>query len=155
MEEVGQIARSAGAPPDSPGRLLALDLGGRRIGVAVCDELRITTRPLAMIERRSWKKLLQQVTEMVASFDAKGLVIGLPLHLDGAESEASQAVRDVAEKFERSLDIPIYLQDERLTTFAATADLKSAARPEGEIERQVDSEAAAIILRDFITRKQS
>jgi len=153
MEEVTQIATSADAPPDSPGRLLALDLGARRIGVAVSDELRITARPLIVIERQSWKKLLRQVTELVASFDARGLVIGLPLHMDGDESEASREVRDVAEKFGRSLDIPIYLQDERLTTFAASTDLKSPKRRADEIEHQVDSEAAAIILRDFITRK--
>jgi putative holliday junction resolvase len=155
MEEAGQIGTSASTPPDSQGRLLALDFGARRIGVAVSDELRITARPLAMIERRSWKQLLRQVTALVASFDARGLVIGLPLYMDGNESEASREVRDVAEKLGRSLAIPIYLQDERLTTLVATAELKSAVRREDEIEQKVDSEAAAIILRDFITRKQS
>ena len=144
-------ARSLG----SHGRLLALDLGAKRIGVAVSDELRITTRPLPAIKRRSWKDLLQQVARLVESFHAMGLVIGLPLRLDGDEGSAAKDARGIAEKFRRSLDVPIYLQDERLTTFAGKSDLRSAARNEREIKDEVDSEAATIILRDFIDRMQS
>jgi putative Holliday junction resolvase len=155
LEEPRQITASSPAPLDSPGRLLALDLGAKRIGVAVSDELQMTARPLPIIWRRSWKDLLRQVAALVESFEAKGLVIGLPLRLDGAESSAAESVRTVAEKFRRSLNLPIYLQDERLTTFAADADLKSAGLNEREIKREVDSEAAAIILRDFIDRIQS
>ena len=155
MEEPRQIAASSPAPLDSPGRLLALDLGAKRIGVAVSDELRVTTRPLPLILRRSWKDLLQQVAGLVQSFEAKGLVIGLPLRLDGDEGAAAESVRAVAEKFRRSLSVPIYLQDERLTTFAANSALKAAGLNESESRRQVDSEAAAIILRDFIDRNKS
>ena len=150
LEEPRQIAATLPAPLDSPGRLLALDLGAKRIGVAVSDELRVTTRPLPLILRRSWKDLLQQVAGLVQSFEAKGLVIGLPLRLDGGEGAAAESVRALAEKFQRSLSVPIYLQDERLTTFAANSDMKTAGRNESESRRQVDSEAAAIILRDFI-----
>ncbi|HSP62043.1 MAG TPA: Holliday junction resolvase RuvX, partial [Pyrinomonadaceae bacterium] len=116
LEEPLKIAVPSPSPLDSPGRLLALDLGAKRIGVAVSDELRITTRPLPMISRRSWKELLRQVAGLVESFEAKGLVIGLPLRLDGGEGTAAESVREVAEKFRRSLTVPIYLQDERLTT---------------------------------------
>ena len=155
LEEPRQITATSPAPLDSPGRLLALDLGAKRIGVAVSDELRVTTRPLPLILRRSWKDLLQQVAGLVQSFEAKGLVIGLPLRLDGDEGTAAESVREVAEKFRRSLSVPIYLQDERLTTFAANSDLKAAGMNESESRRQVDSEAAAIILRDFIDRSKS
>jgi len=155
LEEPRKMAASSRAPLDSPGRLLALDLGAKRIGVAVSDELRITVRPLPIIWRRSWKDLLRQVAGLVELFEAKGLVIGLPLRLDGAEGSAAESVRTLAEKFRRSLGVPIYLQDERLTTFAANSDLKSAGLDQGEIKREVDGEAAAIILRDFINRMQS
>ncbi len=155
LERVGKIPASSETPLDSPGRLLALDLGAKRIGVAVCDELRITARPLPMIWRRSWKELLRQVANLVESFAAKGLVIGLPLLVDGGEGSAAESVRTEAEKFRRSLGVPIYLQDERLTSFAANSDLKSAGLNESEIKREVDSEAAAIILRDFIDRTHS
>ena len=131
------------------GRLLALDLGTKRVGVAVSDELRITVNPLPPIERRSWKDLLRRVAATIQSYDARGLVIGLPLSLDGSEGPAARDARAVAEKFRRSLSIPVHMQDERLTTFAATAQLKTAGRSDQQIEREVDSEAAALILRDF------
>ena len=104
-----------------------------------------------MIERRSWKDLLRRVLALVETYDVKGLVIGLPLNLDGKEGQASKQARTIAEKFRLSLRVPVYLQDERLTTFAAKSALKSEGRSENEIQRAVDSEAAAIILRDFIT----
>ena len=134
--------------------MLALDIGTKRVGVAVCDELRITTRPLAPIERRSWKDLLRRVTGLIESYDAKGLVIGLPSRLDGTEGATAKAARSIAEKFQLSLEVPVHLQNESLTTFAAESQLKSAGRSEGEINRQIDSEAAAIILRDFINHQQ-
>src|SRR5205807_2930336 len=123
----------------------------KRIGVAVCDDLRISIRPLAMIERRSWKDLLRRVLALIETYDAKGLVIGLPLNLEGAEGQGSKEARTMADKFRLSLSVPVYLQDERLTTLAAESAMKSDGRSEPEVERQVDSEAAAIILRDFIT----
>ena len=138
--------------PDSAGRLLALDLGAKRVGVAVSDELRLTVKPLPAIERRSWKDLLRRVAAIIESYDARALVIGLPLSLDGTEGSAAQGARATAEKFQRSLRVPIYLQDERLTTLAATAQLKAAGRSAREIKREVDSESATVILGDFIAR---
>src|SRR5260370_41959385 len=81
------------------------------------------------------------------------MVIGLPLRLDGVEGEAAQDARALATKFQRSLDIPLYLQDERLTTFESASDLRSAARSENEIEAAIESESAALILRAFIVSK--
>jgi len=136
--------------PDSAGRLLALDLGLKRVGVAVSDELRITANPLPPIERRSWKDLLGRVAAIIQSYDARGLVIGLPLSLDGTEGSAADGALAIAIKFQRSLRIPVYLQDERLTTVTATAQLREAGRSAHEIRRQVDSESASLILSDFI-----
>src|SRR6267143_4574045 len=138
--------------PNTPGRLLALDLGSKRVGLAVSDELRITVNPLPAIERRSWKDLLRRVAAVIESYDARGLVIGLPLSLAGGEGPAAQDARATAEKFQRSLHVPVYLQDERLATVAATSELKAAGRSAREIKQQVDSESAAVILGDFIAR---
>ena len=143
---------SAGHDRTSSGRLLALDLGAKRVGVAVCDELRLTVRPLEMIERRSWKDLLHHVTERIDKLEARGLVIGLPLNMDGSEGGAAQEARKVADKFRQSLKLPVYLQDERLTTEEAKSRLRDTGSPR-EIDRQVDSESAAIILQDFIGRQ--
>ena len=137
-------------PPEPSGRLVALDLGAKRVGVAVSDELQIAVTPLPFIERRSWKDLLRRVAVIIEGYDARGLVIGLPLSLDGSDGEAAQEARRLAENFRRSLNVPVYLQDERLTTFAAGEKLKSEGVPSGEIENRVDSESAALILRDFI-----
>ena len=132
------------------GRLLALDLGARRVGIAVSDELRVTANPLPAIERRSWKDLLRRVAGIIEEYDAQALVIGLPLSLDGAEGSAAVEALATASKFRRSLDLPVYLQDERLTTVTATAQLKEAGHNAREVKELVDSESAAVILADFI-----
>jgi putative Holliday junction resolvase len=151
LAENEQVEGFLAGSTEPAGRLLAIDLGVKRIGAAVCDDLRISIRPLTMIERRSWKDLLRRVLALVETYDVKGLVIGLPLSLDGEEGQASREARTMADRFRLSLGVPVYLQDERLTTFAARSALKSEGRSENEIERAIDSEAAAIILRDFIT----
>jgi putative Holliday junction resolvase len=133
-----------------PGRLLALDLGARRVGLAVSDELRITVRPLPALRRTNWKQFVRDVAELCKRFDARGLVVGLPLRLDGFEGDAAREAKRVAHNLELSLGIPIYLQDERLTTHDATQNLRAAGVAEKRISARLDSEAAAIILRDFI-----
>ena len=150
MAEAETEPKTPEASEDFTGRLLAIDLGAKRVGVAVSDELRITIKPLPAIERRSWKDLLRRIVALVESFDARALVVGLPLRMDGGEGEAARDARTVARKFERSLGIPVVLQDERLTTFEAASELMSAARSEREIQAELDSAAAALILRDFI-----
>ena len=79
--------------PEPTGRLVALDLGTKRVGVAVSDELQITANPLPFIERRSWKDLLRRVAAIIEGYDARGLVIGLPLGLDGSDGDAAQDAR--------------------------------------------------------------
>lgn len=135
---------------DAPGRLLALDLGSKRVGVAISDELRITTTPLPFIPRRSWKDLLRRVAAIVETYDASTLVIGLPLNMDGTEGAAAAEAKRLAENFRRSLDIPVFLQDERLTSVAAAAALKAERLESNELDERIDSESAAIILGDFM-----
>ncbi len=137
------------------GRLLALDPGTKRCGIAITDELRITARPLEPIERRSWKKLLQAVKEIVEGFDAKALVIGLPLESDGSDGPMTIEARDIARKFGISLKIPVFLQDERLTSYEARSRIWKRGTPRSETVRLVDSEAAAVILGDFLDRVAS
>jgi putative holliday junction resolvase len=132
------------------GPVLALDLGQRRVGIAVSDSLKVSITRLSPLKRTNWKQLLQDVTDLIRRFDAKTLVIGLPLSLDGATGPAAIETERTAEKFARSLDLPVYLQDERLTSVEATERLHAAGHNLVEIERLVDSEAAAIILADFI-----
>ncbi len=138
--------------PDA-GRLLALDLGTKHIGVAVSDELQFAARPVSVIERKSWKKVLKRIVAYLDEFDAVGLVLGLPLNTDGSESEMSTEARRLARNFSLSVSVPVILQDERLTSYEAKGYLTKLGLSEKEIWDRVDSEAAAIILSDFLTRR--
>lgn len=137
------------------GRIVALDPGTKRIGVAVCDEQRVVTRPLPAIQRSSWKKLLLQVKDVVAEYDAVVLVVGLPYNFDGTDSEMTLFARDMARKFGLSMEIPVCLQDERATTYEARGRLWKAGLEGEEMRAVVDSEAATIILSDFLSRIRS
>lgn len=132
------------------GRLLALDLGMKRVGVAVSDELQFTVRPVCVLERLAWKKFLKQIIAFLDEFDAVGLVLGLPYNTDGSESEMSQEARRLARNFSLSINVPVFLQDERLTSYEAKGYLTKLGLSEKEIWERVDSEAAAIILSDFL-----
>ena len=136
----------------STGRIIAIDPGTKRCGLAICDELRVTTRPLPVIQRSSWKKLLEIVKQTVSEFDAVALVIGLPLESDGTESEMSAEARSMARKFALSLSIPVFLQDERVTSYEAKSRLWQRGVDLKQSRQLVDSEAAAIILADFLDR---
>jgi len=135
-----------------PGRLLAIDLGAKRVGIAVSDELRITVTALERLERRSWKELLSRVAAIIESYDARALIIGLPLNLDGTRGPAADEAVRIGENFRKSLDVPVFLQDERLTSLAAESEMKAQGLGDEKIRERVDSESAAIILRDFIDR---
>jgi putative Holliday junction resolvase len=132
------------------GRILALDIGTKRIGAATCDELRITVRPLPQIPRKSWKEWLLQVKQLVSELDAVALVLGLPLNMDGTESEMSLEVKRLARNFSLSLGIPVFLQDERLTSIEAEENLRDRKVPIANRKALIDSEAAAVILQDFL-----
>ena len=135
------------------GRLLSLDLGAKRVGVAVSDELQLTAKPLPPLGRTNWKTLLRQISDLRHSFDAQGVVIGLPLNMDGTEGFAAGEARRIARNLSLSLGVPVYLQDERLTSQAAEESLRDAGVSGAELTSRLDSEAAALILRDFLARK--
>lgn len=132
------------------GRILALDIGTKKIGVAVCDELQLTVRPLENITRKSWKELLKKIVSLIEEFDAAALVLGLPYNYDKSESEMSFEARRLARNFSLSLSIPVFLQDERLTSKSAQQFLYDEGFDEPEIRKQIDGVAATIILSDFL-----
>jgi putative Holliday junction resolvase len=142
-------------PLPESGRILSLDIGTNRVGVAVSDELRITIRALEFIERTSWKNLLIAVIRVISEFDAKAVVLGLPLRLDGTEGDASLRIRRLYKNFRASLKVPVFLQDERLTSRAATEKLRDEGYSEKETKRLVDGEAAVLILQEFLSRMGS
>lgn len=136
------------------GPILALDLGEKSVGAAISDERLVTTKRLPPLKRSSWKKLLQDVRHLVERFDAQTIVVGLPLRMDGTEGDAAKNVRRLTKNLARSVDLPVYLQDERLTSFDALANLKAEGVKPDEIPSVIDGEAAATILRDFLDTNQ-
>ena len=137
------------------GPVLALDLGEKLVGAAVSDERLVTTKRLQPLKRSNWKKLLQDVRHLLERFDAKTIVVGLPLRMDGTEGEAAENVRRLALNLAKSVPQPVYLQDERLTSLAAIENLKAEGLTAAEIPALVDGEAAAIILQDFLSIDQN
>ncbi len=137
------------------GRVVALDLGKKRIGVAVCDEMQMTIRPVRVFTRETEEKLLAEVEKITDEFDASALVIGLPLNFDGTESSGATHSRELAAKLSQTLSIPIFLQDERLTSREAEEILRERGiHDRNEIKKRVDMEAAVIILRDFLEQQK-
>lgn len=136
------------------GPILALDLGQKRVGVAASDSMLISITKLPPLTRSNWKQLLSDVGELVRRLDARTLVIGLPLSLDGAKGPAALEAEYTAGKFAQSLKIPVYLQDERLSSVEAEEQLRAAGKTALETRDLIDCQAAAIILMDFITGGQ-
>ena len=136
------------------GPILALDLGEKLVGAAISDERLITTKRLPPLKRSNWKRLLQDVRRLLEGFDAKTIVVGLPLSMDGSEGDAARNVRRIVLNLAKSVQQPVYLQDERLTSRAAIENLiAEGVKPEA-IPAVIDGEAAATILRDFLVTDQ-
>src|SRR4026207_1772774 len=114
--------RNAMEAPRAP--IIALDLGEKRVGVAVSDALGISIKRLEPLPRTNWKQLLRDVDDLVRLFDAQTVVIGLPLRLDGFAGDAALGVQSAALKFARSLKVPVYLQNESLSSVAAEENLR-------------------------------
>jgi putative Holliday junction resolvase len=133
------------------GRVLAIDIGSKRVGLAVSDEMRLSVRTLPALPRTPWKRLVGSLADLCQKFDVRSIVLGLPLRLDGSEGDAALEARRIARNLELSLKLPLFLQNESLTSKAAEAALRVRGLGDEEIASKVDSEAASIILGDFLT----
>lgn len=133
-----------------PGRILALDYGTKRIGVALSDELGWTAQPLETFERRTLDRDVVHIAALVESHSVERVVLGLPLQLDGREGPAVQAMREFTDKLEASLPVPVVLWDERMTTKAAEELLIAADVSRKKRKGIVDRIAAAILLRSYL-----
>ena len=136
------------------GRVLAIDIGSKRVGLAISDEMRLSVRTLPALPRTSWKRLLGSLADLCEKFDVRSIVLGLPLRLDGSEGDAALEARRVGRNLELSLKLPLFLQDERLTSKTAESSLRSRGLDVSEVAERVDSEAALIILSDFIASQK-
>jgi putative Holliday junction resolvase len=137
-------------------RYLGLDVGNRRIGVAVSDELGLTAQPVMTLERRrSRREDLRSLARLCRRFGVAGIVVGNPLHLDGGASAQAAKTQAFAAELGELTGLPIHMRDERLTTEAAHQILYEAGRKRQEHKRVVDQVAAVMILQGFLDEKGS
>ncbi|HET6467095.1 MAG TPA: Holliday junction resolvase RuvX [Geminicoccaceae bacterium] len=135
-------------PPS--GSLLALDLSKRRIGLAGTDAGRSLVTPLHTLERARWVRDLARLQAVIRERQVVGLVVGWPLNMNGSAGPACQAVLATARKLEATLNLPILLQDERLTTSAVAFAIEEGRWPRPKRGEPVDHLAAAVILEDAL-----
>jgi putative Holliday junction resolvase len=130
-----------------PGRrLLGLDLGEKTIGVALSDTTRSVATPLQTLKRGRFKTDAQTLTKLIAEHGVGGLIVGLPLNMDGSDGPSAQSARAFARNFAAVSDCPLVLVDERLSTAAVTRTLIDADTSRRRRGQVVDKMAAAYIL---------
>ena len=136
------------------GRILALDVGRKRIGIAVSDPLGITAQGLKVLERKNWDTDLARLQEIARPYEVQEILVGLPRHMDGRLGEQAEEILTLARALGEALGAKVVTWDERLSTVEAerlliTADLSRARR-----RRVVDQVAATLILQAYLDSHQ-
>ncbi len=137
----------------SGSRLLGIDLGTKRIGIAISDYNQKIATPLQTLDKSKQGKLIDELESIIKENDIKGIIIGNPINMDGTYGKSSQSAKDIAINISNKIDIPVSLWDERLSTVGAfnlssELDINVSKR-----EKDIDKFAAAFILQgalDFI-----
>jgi putative Holliday junction resolvase len=136
-------------------RVVGIDLGSRRIGVALSDGLGLTAQPLATISRHGGVRDLQAIAEVVARNDAGLVVLGLPLDPEGNEGAAARSARAFAERLRAALPVPVEMIDESFSTVEAEEVLLAADLSRARRKQVVDRLAAAVILQRWLDQKKA
>ena len=137
----------------SGSRILGIDLGTKRIGIAISDYNQKIATPLQTLDKSKQGKLIDELESIITENDIKGIIIGNPINMDGTYGKSSQSAKDIAINISNNIDIPVSLWDERLSTVGAfnlssELDINVSKR-----EKNIDKFAAAFILQgalDFI-----
>ena len=131
-------------------RLIGLDLGSKRIGVSICDEKQLIATPFRTIKRSAAKELINELRTIIEENDIKGIIIGNPLNMDGTSGSSAQSVKDTSENIEKSINLPLCLWDERLSTVGAFNLSSQLDVNVSKREKKIDENAAAFILQGAI-----
>ena len=137
------------------GRTLALDVGGRRIGIAISDETQTLARSLTVLQRRSKAEDFETLTHLVREQAVTAIVVGLPLLSDGTEGQQARRIRRYANALSEALaaqelNVSILFYDESRSTAIATEIMIASGRKRRDRRRHVDAVAAAVILQDYL-----
>ena len=131
-------------------RLIGLDLGSKRIGVSICDEKQLIATPLKTINRNSLVEVINELKDIVTENNIKGIIVGNPLNMDGSLGKSAQSVKDTSQNIEKSINIPICLWDERLSTVGAFNISSQLDINVSKREKKIDENAATFILQGAI-----
>jgi putative Holliday junction resolvase len=131
-------------------RFIGLDLGSKRIGVSICDERQSIATPFKTINKTNTNELIDQLKVIIEENNIGGIIVGNPLNMDGSLGRSAQSVNDIASNISRSMDIPVMLWDERLSTVGAfnlssLLDVNVSKRV-----KTIDQNAATFILQGAI-----
>jgi len=142
-------------PLPFPGRLLAVDWGEVRLGLALSDETQTLASPLETLVRRSGKRFpMARFLELVELHRPVGVVVGLPLTGEGDEAESAVAARELGDAVARRTALPLELWDERMSTARALAAIREQGGSTRGRKRDVDSLAAAVLLQHFLDARR-
>src|SRR6202051_3886117 len=135
-------------------RVMGLDVGSRRIGIAVSDPLGITAQGLETLERRNKRQDLAALERVIREYSVREIVVGLPLRMSGAEGTQSDKMQVFAEELRRRFRLPVHLWDERLTSAEANRLLRETELSIEKRAKAVDRMAAVLILQGWMERRE-
>jgi putative Holliday junction resolvase len=138
----------------SHGRVLALDLGKRRIGLALSDELGITAQGLETLERSNIREDLAKLAQLASEKNVALILMGNPLHMSGREGRQAEYARDFGERLHATTGLPIEYRDERLTTVEAERVLRQSGISIQKRAKAVDRLAAVILLESYLDSRR-
>jgi putative holliday junction resolvase len=151
---MGSPAVSQGGTARSEGRVLAIDYGRRRLGLAISDPLGVTAHPLATWTRANRRQDLARLRTLCGEQGISRIVVGWPLQLSGARGDMASQAASFADRIRKELGIPVELVDERLSSWEAKQVLADNDAAKGRslnpTHRRLDKVAAAVILRDYL-----
>jgi len=137
------------------GRILAIDYGSRRMGLAVTDPLGITAQGIETLQRKNKRADFGRLERTIREYEVKEIVLGNPLRMSGQEGTQSQKVAEFAEELRRRFEIPVHLWDERLTSSEANRLLRDAEVSLQRRTQAVDRMAATLILQSFLQARSA
>ena len=133
------------------GRSLGIDLGSKRVGIALSDKLNIIASPFKTLSFNNQEDLLSQLGELINKFDVKTIVLGLPLNMSGIDSPQTKKIREF-KSYLLKLNIPIVYEDERLSSVSAKKSMVIQNIKTGYNKPEIDMRAAAIILQQYLDK---
>jgi len=131
-------------------RILAIDHGSKRIGIAVSDELKMIAQPLEFIPAEPFAAFLARLSELIRDKEVESILVGLPRNMDGSYGPAAQKVQDFVEALKGAVGVPIKMWDERLTSAQANRLLIQGNVRRDKRKEKVDAMAAAILLQSYL-----